>query len=55
VHESVSAATDLDLISYLKAIPDTRMRRGVRIPAWFLLLVAGSVPLRGVKPEARMP
>jgi hypothetical protein len=37
---SASAATDLDLISYLKAIPDARMRRGVRIPAWFLLLVA---------------
>ena len=35
-----SAATDLDLISYLKAIPDARMRRGVRIPAWYLLLVA---------------
>jgi hypothetical protein len=40
VLESVSAATDLDLISYLKAIPDARMRRGVRIPAWYLLLVA---------------
>ena len=38
--ESVSAATDLDLISYLKAFPDARMRRGVRIPAWYLLLVA---------------
>ena len=38
--KSFSAATDLDLISYLKAIPDTRMRRGVRIPAWYLLLVA---------------
>ena len=38
--QSVSAATDLDLISYLKAIPDARMRRGVRIPAWYLLLVA---------------
>ena len=38
--DSVSAATDLDLISYLKAIPDTRMRRGIRIPAWYLLLVA---------------
>jgi hypothetical protein len=35
-----SAATDLDLISYLKAIPDGRMRRGVRFPAWYLLLVA---------------
>ena len=38
--EGVSAATDLDLISYLKAIPVARMRRGVRIPAWYLLLVA---------------
>jgi hypothetical protein len=40
VLESFSAATDLDLISYLKTIPDARMRRGVRIPAWYLLLVA---------------
>ncbi|WP_411871025.1 transposase family protein [Vulcanococcus limneticus] len=38
--KSVSSATDLDLISYLKAVPDARMRRGVRIPAWYLLLVA---------------
>lgn len=38
--EGVSAATDLDLISYLKAISVARMRRGVRIPAWYLLLVA---------------
>jgi len=40
VLKSLSVATDLDLISYLKAIPDARMRRGVRIPAWYLLLVA---------------
>jgi len=40
VPQSVSAATDLDLISFLRAIPDTRMRRGIRIPAWYLLLVA---------------
>ena len=40
VLHTVSAATDLDLISYLKVIPDARMRRGVRIPAWYLLLVA---------------
>ena len=40
VLESVSAATDLDLISYLQAIPDARMRWGVRIPAWYLLLEA---------------
>ena len=33
-------ATDLNLISFLKAIPDARMRRGIRIPAWYLLLVA---------------
>ena len=38
--ESVSAATDLDLISHLKEIPDARMRRGVRIPAWYPLLIA---------------
>ncbi len=38
--QSVSAATDLDLISYLKAIADDRMRWGVLIPAWYLLLVA---------------
>jgi hypothetical protein len=40
VPDSASPATDLDLISYLKAIPDARMRRGVRIPSWYLLLVA---------------
>ncbi len=38
--ESASAATDLDLISYLRSIPDARMLRGVRFPAWYLLLVA---------------
>lgn len=38
--QNLSAATDLDLISSFKVIPDARMRRGVRIPAWYLLLVA---------------
>ena len=38
--DSAFAATDLDLISFLKAIPDARMRRGVQFPAWYLLLVA---------------
>ena len=38
--ESASASTDLDLINYLRSIPDARMRRGVRFPAWYLLLVA---------------
>ncbi len=40
VPDTASAATDLDLISHLKAIPDAQMRRGVRTPAWSLLLVA---------------
>ena len=42
--ETVSAAVDQaapdDLISFLKAIPDGRYRRGVRYPQWYLLLVA---------------
>ena len=38
--QSVSTATDLDLISFLKALPDCRMRRGVRFPQWWMLLVA---------------
>jgi hypothetical protein len=38
--DTASAATGLDLISYLRSIPDARMRRGVRFPAWYLLLVA---------------
>jgi hypothetical protein len=33
-------ATDLDLIGFLMAIPDSRMWCGIRIPAWYLLLVA---------------
>jgi hypothetical protein len=40
VPETSATATDLDLISYLKAIPEARMRRGVRFPARYLLLVA---------------
>ena len=38
--DTAATTTDLDLISFLQAIPDARMRRGVRIPAWYLLLVA---------------
>ena len=33
-------ATAGDLISFLKALPDCRMRRGVRFPQWWMLLVA---------------
>ena len=36
--ENSSAATDL--ISFLKALPDCRMRRGIRFPQWWMLLVA---------------
>jgi len=42
--ETSSVAVDLsapdDLISFLKAIPGGRYRRGVRYPQWFLLLIA---------------
>ncbi len=37
---AVDQATPVDLISFLKAIPDGRDRRGVRYPQWFVLLVA---------------
>ena len=37
---AVSADTSLDLISFLQAMPDPRMKRGVRIPSWYLLLVS---------------
>ncbi len=36
--ENPPAATDL--ISFLKDLPDCRMRRGIRFPQWWLLLVA---------------
>jgi hypothetical protein len=29
-----------DLISFFKALPDSRMRRGIRFPQWWMLLVA---------------
>ncbi|MCP9801907.1 hypothetical protein [Synechococcus sp. RedBA-s] len=34
------AATHLDLISFKKAIRGKRMQGGIRIAAWYLLLVA---------------
>ena len=41
--ESLCSADEQDvpvnLISFLKAIPDSRYRRGVRYPQWYLLLV----------------
>ena len=36
--ENPAAATDL--ISFLKALPDCRLRRGIRYPQWWMLLVA---------------
>jgi hypothetical protein len=51
--ETHSAAVDQlaadDLISFLKAIPDGRYRRGVRFPQWFLLLVAVLGILSGLR------
>ena len=42
--ESLCSAGEQDapinLISFLKAIPDGRYRRGVRYPQWYLLLLA---------------
>ena len=40
LHAAADQADSNDLISFLKAIPDGRFRRGVRYPQWFLLLVA---------------
>jgi hypothetical protein len=37
---AVDQSAPTDLITFLKAIPDGRYRRGVRYPQWFLLLVA---------------
>jgi hypothetical protein len=34
------SAAASDLISFLKALPDCRMRRGIRLPQWWMLLVA---------------
>ena len=39
-HENPAAATEL--ISFLKALPDCRLRRGIRFPQWRLLLVRSS-------------
>ena len=36
--ENPAAATDL--IIFLKALPDCRLRRGIRYPQWWMLLVA---------------
>jgi hypothetical protein len=36
---AVDFSADADLISFLKAIPDGRYRRGVRYPQWYVLLV----------------
>jgi hypothetical protein len=36
--QNPAAATDL--ISFLKALPDCRLCRGVRFPQWWMLLVA---------------
>ncbi len=33
---AVDFSADADLISFLKAIPDGRYRRGVRYPQWYL-------------------
>jgi hypothetical protein len=37
---ATTPAAARDLISFLKALPDCRMRRGIRFPQWWMLLVA---------------
>jgi hypothetical protein len=37
---AITPAAASDLISFLKALPDCRMRRGIRFPQWWMLLVA---------------
>jgi len=37
---AANPAAASDLISFLKALPDCRMRRGIRFPQWWMLLVA---------------
>jgi hypothetical protein len=49
VSENASVAAELDLISYRQAIPDARKRRGVSIPAWYLLHVAVLAILSGCR------
>jgi hypothetical protein len=36
---AATPAAASDLISFLKALPDCRMRRGIRFPQWWMLLV----------------
>ena len=40
MHEPALHATNRYLIIFLKPIPDSQMRSGIPIPAWYLLLVA---------------
>jgi hypothetical protein len=44
---AANPATASDLISFLKALPDCRMRRGIRFPQWWMLLVASLSILSG--------
>ena len=37
---ATTPAAASDLISFLTALPDCRMRRGIRFPQWWMLLVA---------------
>lgn len=46
---AVDFCADADLISFIKAIPDGRYRRGVRYPQWYLLLVTALGILSGCR------
>jgi hypothetical protein len=39
-HPATTLVVASDLISFFKSLPDCRMRRGIRFPQWWMLLVA---------------
>ena len=47
---AVSTGTNLDLISFLWAIPEPRIRRGLCIPSWYLLVVGLRMHLKHLTP-----
>jgi hypothetical protein len=47
---ATTPAAASDLIRFLKALPDCRMRRGIRFPQWWMLLVAILAVLSGQGP-----
>ncbi len=49
--EPANPAAASDLISFLKALPDCRMRLGIRFPQWWILLVIVAVGVSNLAPD----